>query len=254
MPTWDDWTKLTAVALFGVALFCLTLSICFTVLKVLRPTRGPRTKHFLGETVADIWGRGDVRELLAATGHELRLLRFDRAIRTVPEWHVRNRQKARWLRRAWVFLALGVVAIAIASVFVVTHTLGIEHDRGDIARDINEWHVLAFIVLLGILAALAVGFDWIRAGRGDPDEDRDLAELVVAAAASSASRRLCRRRLAAEALARLLAGHRPLAPAGLLGVVHQRVEELRDLGRAEPGSAARVRESSNTISMSKYGM
>jgi hypothetical protein len=179
VETWDDWTKLMAVALFGVALLCLTLSICFTVLKVLRPTRGPRTKHFLGETVADMWRRGDVRGLLAANEHELRLLRFDRAIRTVPEWHVRNRQKARWLRRAWVFLALGVLAIAIASVFVVTHTLGIEHKKGDIAKDINEWHVLGFIAALGVLAALAVGFDWIRAGRGDPDDDGDtVAELV----------------------------------------------------------------------------
>jgi hypothetical protein len=34
-------------------------------------------------------------------------------------------------------------------------------------------------------------------------------------------------RLAVDALARLLAGHRALAPAGLLGVVHQRAEELR---------------------------
>ena len=129
MPTWDDLTKLTAVALFGVALFCLTLSICFTVLKVLRPTRGPRTKHFLGETVADIWAAATCVSCWPPPGTSCGYCASIAQSGTVPEWHVRNRQKARWLRRAWVFLALGVVAIAIASVFVVTHTLGIEHDR-----------------------------------------------------------------------------------------------------------------------------
>ncbi len=61
----------------------------------------------------------------------------------------------------------------------------------------------------------------------------------------------------AEALARLLAGHRPLAPADLLGVVDQRAEEVGEPRRADarPGRAAPcARQSSNTTSMSKYGM
>ncbi|HET8755669.1 MAG TPA: hypothetical protein VFM58_06660 [Solirubrobacteraceae bacterium] len=175
--TWVDWTKVAAVGLFGLALFSLTLSISFTVLNVLRPTRGARTKHFLGATVVDLGAQAGPGKLLQADPTRVQLLRFDRAIRTVPAWHVRNRRKARWLRRAWVFLDIGVVAIAVASVFVVAHTLDIVH-HGDLATKINEWWILGYIGALGLLAALAVGTDVIRAGRPVPEDDKEI-ELIA---------------------------------------------------------------------------
>jgi hypothetical protein len=179
--TWTDMTKLLAVALFVVAVFCLTLSIFFTVIKVLRPTRGPRTKNFLGETLVGIWNDGRAAELLRADPNRLLLLRFDRTMRTLPEWHVRNRLKARWLRRAWVFLAYGVLAIAIASVFVVGETLGIPPEQTDGITTKIEWRQIGgFVVALCVLTILALGFDWVGAKRADdPKKEKEL-ELAPA--------------------------------------------------------------------------
>jgi hypothetical protein len=176
---WTDVTKLIAMALFIVAMFCLTLSIFFTVTRVLRPSRGPRTKSFLGETIVELWNDGVAHDLVRADADQLLLVRFDRTVRTLPEWHIRNRLKARWIRRAWMFLAYGIVAIASASVFVVGELLDIPPtDENGVATDVAWWHVAVFLALLAVLAGAALKFDWVRAGRAG-DDDGTVAELVA---------------------------------------------------------------------------
>jgi hypothetical protein len=179
-PLWTDVTKLIAMALFVVAMFCLTLSIYFTVTRVLRPARGPRTKSFLGETLVDLWNDGRALDLLSADADRLSLVRFDRRIRTLPEWHVRNRQKARWIRRAWMFLAYGTIAIATASVIVVGELLGIPPDDPDgITTKVAWWHIGGFLVGLSGLAWAMLEYDLVGAGRGSPDQPT-VADLVEA--------------------------------------------------------------------------
>jgi hypothetical protein len=166
---WTDWTKIATLALFAAGLFAVAASMSMAVVAVLRPKRGATTKNFLGDTLTDLWIRGH-DELLNADKDRVNLLCLDRAMRTVPQWHIRNRSKSRWLRRAWLFLLAGVVLMAVAAVFILVHLLGIPADGGKQgpATKIDEWEIVAFLAGLAAVAWLAVRTDFpLFARRGD---------------------------------------------------------------------------------------
>ena len=179
---WSDWTKIAAVALFLMALFAVAASMVIAVFFVLRPRRGSRTKNFLGETLADLWIGNQANKLVTANRHRLDLLFLDRSMRTLPEWHFRNREKARWLRRSWMFLTIGMVLIAIAAVLVLARILDVTKasTRGP-AEDLTWGWLGVMIAGAFVLAWLAIRFDWLRAGRDTqaryevPDEIKRLA-------------------------------------------------------------------------------
>jgi len=91
---WSDWTKIVAVTLFVLALFAVVMAMVIAVGFVLRPRRGPTTKNFLGETLVELWLTEHAAELVRANKDRLSLLFLDRSMRTLPEWHFRNREKA----------------------------------------------------------------------------------------------------------------------------------------------------------------
>lgn len=155
-PEWTDWTKIVTLGLFVAALFLVASSMFMAVVWVLRPGRGARTRNYLGETLMGLWVH-EREGLLKANKDRTDLLCLDRALRTVPEWHIRNRQKARWLRRSWMFLLGGVLLIALAAVFLLVHLLGIQGSAGPEgpATKIPTWWELGLFVLL--LACLAWG-------------------------------------------------------------------------------------------------
>jgi hypothetical protein len=89
-------------------------------------------------------------------------------MRTLPEWHFRNREKARWLRRSWVLLTVGMVFIAIAAVFVLARILKVTAPAADGPASHLTWGWLgAMIGGAGLLTWAAIRFDWLGAGRDD---------------------------------------------------------------------------------------
>jgi hypothetical protein len=163
---WEDWTKIAAVALFLLALFAVATSMVAAVFFVLRPRRGARTKNFLGETLADLWLGGHADKVVRANRHSLDVLFLERSMRTLPEWHFRNREKARWLRRSWVLLTVGMVFIAIAAVFVLARILEVTSPDANGPASHLTWGWLgAMIGGAALLAWAAIRFDWLGAGR-----------------------------------------------------------------------------------------
>lgn len=183
---WSDWTKIAAVALFLAALFAVATAMVIAVVAVLRPKRGPRTKNFLGETLVDLWLGEHASQLVRADKDRLNLLFLDRSMRTLPEWHFRNRGKARWLRRSWMFLTVGIVLIAVAAVFVLARILEVTAPRsGGAAEDLTWGWIAVMIGGAAVLAWMAIRFDWVGAGRAVQDDDeavRDREELGLIAA------------------------------------------------------------------------
>ena len=176
---WSDWTKIAAVALFLAALFAVAAAMVISVVAVLRPKRGPRTKNFLGETLVDLWLGQHAASLVRADKDRLNLLAIDRSMRTLPEWHFRNRGKARWLRRAWMLLSVGIVLTALVAVLVLAHVLDItEQKAGGPAEDLTWGWIGVMVAGTGLAAWLALHFDWLGAGRSEQDiaqaeQDRD---------------------------------------------------------------------------------
>jgi hypothetical protein len=179
---WSDWTKIAAVGLFLAALFAVSAAMVIAVVAVLRPKRGPRTKNFLGETLVNLWLGEHAAGLVRADKDRLSLLAIDRSMRTLPEWHFRNRAKARWLRRAWMLLSVGIVLIALVAVLVLARVLDITPQRaGGPAEDLT-WGWIGVMLAGTVVAAwMALHFDWLGAGRGERDAaqaERDREELA----------------------------------------------------------------------------
>ena len=184
-PVWTDWTKVATLVLFVAAVFAVTASMCMSVLVVLRPKRGATTKNFLGDTLTGLWIHGH-DELLNADADRVNLLSLDRAMRTVPEWHIRNRSKSRWLRRAWLFLLFGVILISLAAIVLLLHLLDIPAPGGPDgpANDIEEWRIAAFLALLPMLSWAAIRSDFpLFARRADNSNEADEIEEIRAIAA-----------------------------------------------------------------------
>ena len=183
---WSDWTKIVAVALFLAALFAVTAAMVIAVVAVLRPKRGPRTKNFLGETLVNLWREEHADSLVRANKDRLNLLAIDRSMRTLPEWHFRNRGKARWLRRAWMLLTVGIVLTALVAVLVLAHVLGVSKNAGSPAEDLTWGWIGVMIAGTAVVAWMALHFDWLGAGRSEQDatqvkQDSDELELIAKA-------------------------------------------------------------------------
>ena len=183
---WSDWTKIAAVALFLAALFAVAAAMVIAVVAVLRPKRGPRTKNFLGETLVGLWLGQHAASLVRADKDRLNLLALDRSMRTLPEWHFRNRGKARWLRRAWMFLTVGIALTALAAVLVLARILEVTTPKaGGPAEDLTWGWIGVMIAGTAVAGWMALHFDWFGAGRsvqgGEQAErdDRDELNLIA---------------------------------------------------------------------------
>jgi hypothetical protein len=165
---WTDWTKFAAILLFLTALFAVAAAMVMAVVMVLRPGQGPQTKNLLGETLVELWLDGKEVDLIEANRNRLNLLFVDRCFQTLPSWHYRNRRKARWLRRSWVFLGAGIVLIAAAAVLVLAQQIGIvEPDEGGFAADLSGWHLAAIIAALAFVSWAVIKRDVVRAATRD---------------------------------------------------------------------------------------
>jgi hypothetical protein len=163
---WTDWSKVATGALFVAALFAVATAMVMAVMGVLRPKRGRGTKNFLGETLVNLWLGGHAVAVVDADKDRLNLLFLQCCLRTLPEWHMRNRRKARWLRRSWMFLAIGTAQIALAAVLVLARlTEIIKAEANGPANDLELWYIAALIAGLAIIAWIALRFDLVRAGR-----------------------------------------------------------------------------------------
>jgi predicted small metal-binding protein len=98
-------------------------------------------------------------------------------MRTVPGWHIRNRSKSRWLRRAWLFLLFGVILLGTAAILLLLHLLEIPEaggKEGPATTLISEWTIGGFIAGIALLSWLAVVTDWpLFAGRRDDEQKRN---------------------------------------------------------------------------------
>jgi hypothetical protein len=126
------------------------------VVGVLRPTRGGRTKNAVGEGVVNVWclERGDTA-LAGAADTKIAVFRLDRLLRAIPPWHYRNRLKARWLRRAWMFLMLGIILIGSVGVIFLNNV------------SIISWEETVIVIAATLIVIwFLICFDFVFAGRG----------------------------------------------------------------------------------------
>ncbi len=112
---------LETVAIFLGGLVFIVAALLMVVLGVLKPKQAPGRRMFFTDTLVALWNDANgPREVLLAEPKQLDLLLVDRQLRTIALWSVRNRLKARWLRRGWLFLAFGVLLIGAAGMWVVS--------------------------------------------------------------------------------------------------------------------------------------
>jgi hypothetical protein len=165
-PRWTDLWKILSLALFVAALFWVASAMMMAVMGVLRPTRGSGTKNFLGETLISLAREDHGKSVVLANKDRLNLIFLECCMRTLPAWHYRNRRKARWLRRAWVLLAAGTAALAIAAILVLARVIKvIDADPDGPATRIEWWHIVAFVSLVAVGTWIAVAKDFLLAAR-----------------------------------------------------------------------------------------
>jgi len=159
---WAGFPRNLAEYLFIGALVCIVSAMVMAVVGVLRPGRGGQTKNAVGEAVVNIWRHnGGYIALAKATGQTIAIFRLDNLLRAIPTWHYRNRSKARWLRRAWMFLMLGIVLIGSVGVIFLTELS---------PETIWEESAIAVAVSLIVIWSL-LRFDLVRAGRPHKQHD-----------------------------------------------------------------------------------
>jgi len=159
---WAGFPRNLAEYFFLAALVCVASAMAMAVVGVLRPGRGGQTKNTVGEAVVNVWrwNGGDIA-LAEASDRKIAVFRLDRLLRAIPTWHYRNRSKARWLRRAWMFLMIGVILIGSAGVIFLTEL-----------SDETIWEeTVAVIVGSLIVIWLLIRFDLVFAGRRNQAED-----------------------------------------------------------------------------------
>jgi hypothetical protein len=231
--TWTGFTRDLMEWLFLAALVFVASAMVMAVVMVLRPGRGGRTKNVVGAAVVNVWcqPRGDIA-LAAAADPKTEVFRLDRLLRAMPTWHYRNRSKARWLRRAWMVLMLGILLIGLAGVFILARLRLPTGNETAVQSKIGGREVVVGIVLALIAVWLLVRFDFVFARRrgwkrGADQEERkqakDEAARIVGllvppsytpGVAGESSRRLCSDTWMAPAIGR--PGWRRLAAAGAL--------------------------------------
>jgi hypothetical protein len=157
------------VELFLVGLVAVLAAMLMAVMGVLRPRKAPTRRMFFTDTLVGIW-RLRSSSTLAVAKKDLDLLMGDRLLQTIALWSGRNREKARWLRRAWLFLAGGVLLISTAGLLVLSATLD----------DYSELEVFA-IVALGLFAVwIVLRLDAFLADRGGAEctEETEFKEIA----------------------------------------------------------------------------
>jgi len=153
---WVGFPRNLAEYLFIGALVCAVSAMVMAVVGVLRPGRGGQTKNAVGEAVVSVWRRENGYIALAeATDEKIAIFRLDHLLRTIPTWHYRNRSKARWLRRAWIFLMLGVILIGVVGVIFLT----------ELSSE-TIWVETASVIAISVIVIwLLIRFDLVHAGR-----------------------------------------------------------------------------------------
>jgi hypothetical protein len=147
-----------AVCMFVAALALLIVAIAISVLGVLRPGRAKTTRAFLGDAIVRMLV-ADVRlSLVEAHPTRLKFLYVDRVLRSLPQWHFRNRRKARWLRRAYVILGLGIALIAAAASFAVSRR-----------ADVSYWTVVPACGAALLFAWLIIPTKFVSGTRDEED-------------------------------------------------------------------------------------
>lgn len=166
--TWTGFTRDLMEWLFLAALVFVASEMVMAVVSVLRPRRGGRTKNAVGAAVVNVWcqPRGDIA-LAAAADTQIQVFRLDRLLRAMPTWHYRNRSKARWLRRAWMVLMLGILLIGSAGVFILARLrLPAEGKQAEaVQSEIGGREVVVVIALTLIAVWLLLRFDLVVARR-----------------------------------------------------------------------------------------
>jgi hypothetical protein len=172
--SWTETTRDVTAVLFLATLVFVASAMVMAVVGVLRPKRGQRTKNAIGEAFVNVCGQmgdkdkkgGD--EALAAGVHKrIEVFWLDRLLRAIPEWHYRNRSKARWLRRAWMFLMLGTLLIGSASVTVLAKLrLPADDEKVKAVQPpLTLWTTIGVIALVLVVVWLLLKFDLVGAGR-----------------------------------------------------------------------------------------
>jgi len=153
---WAGFPRNLAEYLFIGALVCITSSMVMAVVGVLRPGRGGQTKNAVGEAVVNVWRQeGGYIALADATDKEIAIFTLDHLVRALPTWHYRNRSKARWLRRAWMFLMLGIGLIGSVGVIFLT----------ELSQE-TIWEETAGAIAGSLIVIwLLIRFDFVGAGR-----------------------------------------------------------------------------------------
>jgi ABC-type branched-subunit amino acid transport system permease subunit len=124
---------------------------------------------FFTDTLVGIW-RLRNRSTLSVEETDLNELLGDRLLQTIALWSLRNREKARWLRRAWLFLALGVLLISVAGLLVVAATL----------KDYSDLDIFGIVAVGLILVWTVLRVDWFFTDRGGVQhaEDQELERIA----------------------------------------------------------------------------
>jgi hypothetical protein len=116
--------KDVALALMLIGLVAVISALVMVVIFVLRPKQAKTRQTFFTDAVVEVWReRGDSAIILGARREGLYQVYVDRLLRTIALWSVRNREKSRWLGRAWVCLGLGIVLIGATGVLVASVVL-----------------------------------------------------------------------------------------------------------------------------------
>jgi hypothetical protein len=153
---WVGFPRNLAEYLFIGALICVASAMVMAVVGVLRPGRGGQTKNAVSEAVISVWRWEEGYIALAeATDKKIAIFRLDHLLRAIPTWHYRNRSKARWLRRAWMFLMLGVILIGSVGVIFLT----------ELSQE-TIWEETAGAIAVSLIVIwLLLRFDLVGAGR-----------------------------------------------------------------------------------------
>ena len=164
---WTGFGRNLMEWLFLAALVSVASAMVMAVVGVLRPTRGGRTKNAVGAAVVNVWRQphGDIA-LAAAADTQIQVFQLDRLLRAIPTWHYRNRSKARWLRRSWMFLMLGILLIGSAGVLLLAE-LRLPAEGEQAVQSEMTWTEIGVVIALTLITVwVLLRFDLVFARRG----------------------------------------------------------------------------------------
>jgi len=104
----------------------------------------------------NVWcGKSGDTALAGATETKIAVFRLDHLLRAIPPWHYRNRLKARWLRRAWMFLMLGIILTGSVGVIYLNKV------------SIITWEETVIVLAVTLIMIwVLISADFVFSGRG----------------------------------------------------------------------------------------